>query len=137
MELLIYLWFFLGQIQQLNSLFVVFSIFAIIVSIVYWIAAFSNCGGKLEKDMANAKNLIKKSIIALCIFLLINLFLPNKNWMLAIYLVPKILRNEQVITLPTSALNYLHNKLEEKSDHDNESMEIMSLLMELQQLDKK
>jgi hypothetical protein len=54
------------------------------------------------------------SIVAVgSVFLLIGLFTPSTKEMVAIYMIPKIVNNEQVQKLPDNAMKFLNGKFEE------------------------
>jgi hypothetical protein len=58
----------------------------------------------------------RKSIITLIslvvVFSLLRVFLPSTKEAVAIYMVPKIVNNEQVQKLPDNAMKFLNTKLE-------------------------
>jgi hypothetical protein len=81
----------------------------IFIGIIYLINEYP-----MEKEQENKiKNKIKNSIIYFIIILIFVPFIPNSKTIAAMYLVPKLSKNEQIKQLPDKTLILLNGKLDE------------------------
>lgn len=102
---MISMWF----LYWLNVMFSFADVIAlpIIVNIVLIILGII---GKCVDDDVGKKfaNYLKSSIITLCVCILISVLIPSKKEAIAIYMIPKVVNNEQVMQLPENAVKYLN-----------------------------
>jgi len=69
-----------------------------------------------EKWINQFKKWMKICIINLIIFVSLTVFIPGSKTIAAIYLLPKIANNEEVIKIPDKAMKVLNKKLDEYLD---------------------
>lgn len=74
------------------------------------IAAFAFC---LNECYINIKKYLKIAFAVGLLFCLLSLLIPNTKELVAIYLIPKITKNETVSNLPAKMADLLDKKLDE------------------------
>ena len=89
-----------------------FLFFLIIVSLLSG-AVLSLAAAHDDDWWPKLKKWIKLSAMATLVSMLLLVFIPTTKEYAAIYLIPKIVNNEQVQKVPENALNLLNTKLQE------------------------
>lgn len=97
-------------IQGMLGVMVCAGIASSLMALIFWVCSVDNG----DKDIENlARHLFFKRILpALFISAILFCLIPGTKDMAAIYLIPKIVNNEQIQKIPDNTLNLLNSKLE-------------------------
>jgi hypothetical protein len=97
-------------ITRLDAIGIVLGIFVTIftvLSIFAWIPTIT------DDFVPEIKRFYKLAVVVLIVSLLGFAFIPSTKEAAAIYMIPKIVNNEQVQKLPDNAMKFLNGKFEE------------------------
>lgn len=100
----------LDSIRALSKAFLVISLFAFLVCVIIY---FATLGDKKPFPIQYA---MKIASIFLLISALMLVFVPSSKEAAAIYLLPKVVNNEEVQKIPNNAVKLLNAKMEEWMD---------------------
>jgi len=92
----------------------VFAIVSVVLGGISGLFCFMHCS--IEEEMHNLGRWLRIPITILLIGILLFLFIPSTKEACAIYLIPKIINNEQVQHVPEKALRLLNAKFDEWID---------------------
>lgn len=100
----------IGRLNEVCSIVCIVTLFAVIgVSIVFFLMK----SGRDDDEAALCAKWNKRLVVVFLLCGMIYLFVPTGKELAAIYLIPKIVNNEQVQQVPDNALKLLNLKMEE------------------------
>jgi hypothetical protein len=99
-----------GNLGSACAIVSVLSSIGIIILSIFWKVFNSECDERLAAGVAKW---IRGLIVTLLICIVMAIFIPSTKELAAIYLIPKIVNNEQVQQVPDAALKLLNLKMEE------------------------
>ena len=80
-----------------------------------WFLAEIDSGSEGE-ELLPMRKLRNKSLVAMIVLVVTVVLIPTSKVMVAMYLVPKLAKNEQIKLIPKKALEIMNLKLDEWSD---------------------
>ena len=110
--------YWITRLDMIRVLMIVCTVFGgggTLSYIVFWIASKVECEEEARKDRKIYKAL-RPTIYFFFISLMGLTFIPSTKEACAIYLIPKVVNNEEVQKVPNNALKLLNAKLEEWID---------------------
>lgn len=110
LALMIYL---IGVIDEIGACFVFLLIFLGLFIVIGTIYLVVNDSFKIAAEEKKLKDKIKTSIIYFIIILTFTSFIPNSKTIAAMYLVPKLINNEELKKIPDKALTLINGKFDE------------------------
>ena len=112
-------WQMVYWITRLDALKIVLAVCAVACVVIGIVCLIGLMSSAIDEDGEKAKRWGKQSIwpiVLFLVFLLFDAFLPSTKEACAIYLIPKVVNNEEVQKVPQNALKLLNAKLEEWID---------------------
>ena len=110
---MVWIIYLLGIIDNLKILLegsCIFCIISLVCLVIWWAASIEN---NKKKPIKKSFNYIKKNVYVLILIIFMNIFTPSSKTIATMYLLPKIVNNEEVQKIPGKALDMLNLKMDE------------------------
>ena len=109
----IYLLHVLSSLESITELVLFISAFVVGISVIIYVITTA------EGDRENSrifKAVYKKAMIVACLSLILNTFTPNKETLVAMYIIPKVTNNESFAQVPENIVMFINDYIK---DHLN------------------
>jgi hypothetical protein len=104
--------YLITRASSINSVFECIGVISGVAVVVALAILFAVVGDPDASDLSWGKKIVKIGVIVFLISSILSCLVPTTPELAAIYLIPKIVNNEQCQKVPENALRFLNKKLE-------------------------